>query len=278
MSEPSAPGLKKWPFLVGDVLLLGVAAWLALRPGPHLALWHDGFVVGCVALGAWLAALPFLVEHRTAVQLAEASGLASTVGQIKGLQTVGEQVAAATARWQAVQEAAGQTARTAREITDQITAEARNFADSMQKARDAEVRHLRLEVEKFQRAERDWLQVLVRVLDHVYALHSAGLRSGQPALAAQLTQFQNACRDATRRIGLTPLEAVPGAPFDEQLHQLAEGTAPTAGAVIGETLATGYSYQGQQLRRSLVTLRPGTEAEAKPSFEEGEGQLPLQTA
>ena len=131
----------------------------------------------------------------------EANGLASTVNQIKGLTQVGEQVAVATGRWQTVQEAADKTARAAKEMSDQITAEARHFAETMEKARDAEVRNLRLEVEKLHRAEGDWLKTLIWMLDHTYALYSAGMKSGQPGLANQLGQFQNACRDAARRSG-----------------------------------------------------------------------------
>ena len=64
---------------------------------------------------------------------------------------------------------------------------------------DVDLRKVRLEVEKLRRAEGEWLQVLVRVLDHVYALHLGALRSGQPNLIEQLSNFQNACRDAARR-------------------------------------------------------------------------------
>jgi hypothetical protein len=55
--------------------------------------------------------------------------------------------------------------------------------------------HLRLEIEKLRRGEGEWLQVMVRVLDHVQALHLAGQRSGQRNLIEQLTHFQNSCRD-----------------------------------------------------------------------------------
>jgi molecular chaperone GrpE (heat shock protein) len=282
MSEQAAPKLNKLPFLAGDVVLLGVAAWLALRPGPPLDLWRGVVIAACAALAGWLGAVPFLVEYRAAIRLAEAGGLASTVEQIKALTMVGEQVANATARWQTVQEAADKTARTAMEIADQITTEARNFSESLQKARDTEVRNLRLEVEKLHRAESDWLQVLVRMLDHVYALYAAGANSGQPSLAAQLGLFQNACREAARRVGLTPLEAGPGTPFDERLHQVPEGAAAPAGGQVAQTIATGYSWQGQLLRKALVTVAPPPSLEAQPKVEAPslpqlvEAQLPLE--
>jgi hypothetical protein len=93
MDEQPGPRLNKLPFLVGDLLLLAAAAWLALRAGPAPDVWRDLLVVVCVGLGAWLAVLPFLADHRAAVRLAEAAGLASTIEQVKGLEAVVQQVA-----------------------------------------------------------------------------------------------------------------------------------------------------------------------------------------
>ena len=53
------------------------------------------------------------------------------------------------------------------------------------------------------------------------AVTAAAARSGQPQLAAQITNFQNACRGTARRIGLTPFVAAPDEPFDAERHQVA---------------------------------------------------------
>lgn len=137
-----------------------------------------------------------------------------------------------------------------------MTQEGKEFAQFMEKANDTERAHLRLEIEKLRRAENEWLEVLVRICDHVYALHRAALNSGQPALADQLTRFQQAVRDSIRRLGLVPHEAKPDEPFDERAHQLAEpDLAAPAGALIADTLATGYTLQGQTIRRIVVALK-----------------------
>ena len=86
-------------------------------------------------------------------------------------------------------------------------------------------------------------------------MYQAGARSGQPALAKQLGHFQDACRDAARRVGLVPFIAPPGEPFDPERHQLPEGQpTPVDVAFIADTLATGYTFQSQPLRRALVAL------------------------
>jgi molecular chaperone GrpE (heat shock protein) len=262
MSEHSAPRLNKTPFLIGDALLLAVAAWLAFRSGPPLELLSAALVASCVALGAWLGALPFLTEFRAAVKFAETDHLASTVEQVSHLRAVGEQISAATARWQSVQESADKTARTAKEMAEHITTEARHFSEFMQKAQASQVSHLQLEVDKLHRAESEWLQVAVRMLDHVYALYSAAVRAGQPGLIEQLGHFQLACRDAARRVGLTPFEPAPDAPFDEKVHQLPDEATAAEEARIAQVLATGYTYQGQLVRRALVLTQRAVPAAA----------------
>ena len=255
MTDDSAPTLAKWPFLLGDLLFVGLAALIVQMSVHPLAWWQIAACIVCLGAGAWLAILPFLKEYEAAVRHAESASLADTVAQIQNLETIASQIGSATSQWQNAQEASAKTVEAANEIAERMSAEAKGFAEFMLKANDAEKGHLRLEVEKFRRAEGEWLQILIRLLDHVFALYQAGARSGQPALAEQLGHFQNACRDAARRIGLVPFAPAPGEPFDLERHQLPEGQpTPTDVAFIADTLATGYTFQGQPLRRALVAL------------------------
>ncbi len=290
MTERMVPQLAKWPFLLGDALMLCVAAWIIFHGEQPLGL---GSIVGCVAataVGVWLVVTPFLLEYRAAVRLLETDTLTSTLAQIQNLEQVGAQIARATAQWQAVQEQATKTTATAQQISERMAAEAKDFCAFLEKANDTEKAHLGLEVEKLRRAEADWLQLTIRLLDHVYALHQAGARSGQPNLITQLAQFQNACRDIVRRVGLVPLIANPTDPYDDKLHQLVDGeTAPPAGARVAETLATGYTYQGRLVRRAVVALLseasppqpskpspPETESgEAAPASRSAQESLPI---
>jgi molecular chaperone GrpE (heat shock protein) len=255
VNDRRIPPPKKWPFYVADVFLLGFALWL-LRHYPHpLPPWAAILMSVCVITAAFFALIPHRMEYQTSVKLAEASDLVDTVRSIQKLEGLAEHVQSATGQWQGVQEHANRAVNSAREIADRITAEARSFAEFMQKANDTEKSALRLEVEKLRRGESQWLQVLVHLLDHVYALHQAAVRSGQPNLQAQLGQFQDACRDIVRRVGLTPFEAEANEQFDPEKHQIPDGQpAAAAEARVAQTLATGYTFQGQLLRRSLVAV------------------------
>jgi molecular chaperone GrpE (heat shock protein) len=266
MRNLTEPQLAKWPFFLGDVLLLGAAWFIASQTKMPMGVWQMLFVIFCVAGGAWLAIMPFLFEYHLAMKLAEARALTSVAAQMKNLEGLSAQIQNATGQWQTVQEHSDKTAASAREIADRMSAEVQGFTEFMQRANDGEKATLRLEVEKLRRAEADWLQVLVRMLDHVYALRVGAQRSGQPRLIEQLGNFQNACNDAARRVGLTPFVANDADGFDAARHQLVEGDAKAAtGARIGETVATGYTFQGKMLRHALVRLRA-----AEPAAETAE--------
>lgn len=265
MYEKTGPKLPKWPFFLGDLLLAGVAGLIYTRSILPLDLWQGTLIVVSVASGAFLAILPFILEYRVAGQLAEAELLGETVSQIKNMQSVADQITAATARWQGVQEVADRVAGTSKAIAERMSAEAKAFTEFMQRANDSEKATLRLEIEKLRRAEGEWLHVMVRMLDHVYALHLAAVRSGQPKLIAQLDQFQHACHDAARRIGLAPFSANAAESFDGQRHQLVDGKETAhEGATIAETVATGYTFQGRLLRPALVRLQGANPAGETP--------------
>ena len=263
MTNRPAPVLAKWPFFLGSVLLLAVAGYI-VQQNPHaLNLTQLSLLVSAVAVGALLVVAPFVLEYRAALKFAEADTLTDAVAQIENLQTLAKQISGATAQWQDVQSAAGKTATSAKEISEQMAGEVANFTEFMKKANDTEKSALRLEVDKARRAEGEWLQIVVRILDHIFALHQAASRSGQPELLEQLTHFQNACRDVARRIGLLPLAVEANQPFDGERHKLLDSETAPAGALIGEVLAAGYTYQGQPLRPALVKLQVAAEVSLK---------------
>jgi molecular chaperone GrpE (heat shock protein) len=279
MSDLNAPKLSKWPFFLGDGLLLGMACYISCQSKFTLGHWELCFVVLCVVGGALLGIAPFLLEYDALVKLTEADGLTNAVSQLHNLEGIAAQISGATSQWQDVQGQAEKTATAAREIAERMASEVKAFTEFMQRANDSERATLRLEVEKLRRAEADWLQVLVRMLDHVFALHQGALRSGQPALIEQVGHFQNACRDVARRVGLAPFAANEAEPFDVQRHRLVEESAtPPPDAVVADTIAAGYTFQGRLIRPALVRLRETPAPVAAPPPEAAGAQqsaLPL---
>lgn len=60
--------LSKWPFILGDVLLVGTALAIAMLGGWQLTDWQVGACVAAVALGAALFVLPYVVEYYVRVR------------------------------------------------------------------------------------------------------------------------------------------------------------------------------------------------------------------
>ena len=274
MNEAANWKVPKWGFFISGVALMIFGYFFVLHSPQPIRHWE--IAAGCVVLGAILGVIPFILDYRAMGRALEVNALGTVADRIQDLERVTTLISSATNEWVRAQTQAEKTANSAKEIADQMAGEAHQFAGVMQKLNDSEKAALRLGVEKFQRAEGEWLQVLVRILDHVFALHAAATRSGQPRVAEQMAQFQNACREAAHRVGLAPFAAAPDEPFDAQRHQPVNGeSTPPAGAVVAETVGAGFTYQGKLLRPALVRLResspPSTAAETPPSVAEAPG-------
>jgi molecular chaperone GrpE (heat shock protein) len=254
MLDREVTSLPKWPFLAGGALLVAVAAWIYLQFRP-LAEWHVLSMASCALAGAGLVVLPYVLEHRARLRLTEVRGLTTVAEQMAHLRSFTNQISFATAQWNVAQEHAEKVVDTAKGLSERMTTEAQAFTDFLRESNENEKRQLKLEIEKLRKAEVEWLQIAVRLLDHVYALHQAGVRSGQSRLAEQLSRFQHACRDTVRRVGLVPFEPSPDEIFNEHLHQLHDSEhKPAEGARIEQTLAPGFNYQGRLLRPAVVAV------------------------
>lgn len=272
MSDDRGPArLPKWPFYVADLLLSAVIIFVLYQLGAFEGTTDMVIVTVCIAgaaIAAWISILPWLKEHQASVRLSDTSNLKTSLEQIKSVEKVADLIRQSNAQWQSVQDASARTVASAREITEKMRVEAEEFMKFIAQAHGQERAGLRLEVEKLRRMEGDWIKVSVQILDHIFALTRAAERSGQAQLIRQLHQFQNACRDVARRMGLATFVPTQGEPYDERAHQLPNSqTAAQEGDKVQDVLASGFTYQGQLLRRSLVVLDSAQQPEGLPPQE-----------
>ena len=258
MSNSPAPKSAKWPFLLGDLLLVAAATAIVAQGRP-LGPWQAIAIVAAVALGAWILIQPFLKDQDIEGQLEELHRLGDTVKQINKIEDAADRIGRASTNWHGVQTEAGKTLEAVQAISDRMSSEAQQFAQFIQRQNDTEKATLRLETEKLRRSEGEWLQVTMRMLDHVFALFAAAQRSGQQNVIAQIGQFQGMCLDSARRVGLVPFAGQAGEPFNAAAHRTVDGNAPAPGAVVMETMAAGFSFQGQMIRAAIVNT--GTPAQ-----------------
>lgn len=265
-----SPTLLKWPFILADVLLLAVCAWLINKLLPARST-GDYVIVALAAtawiIGAFICIWPWLIEFKAQTQQFQNETLTDALKQIERLEEVGARVQSATGSWQTAQDSALRVTQLAKEVEERIKADSKDFMEFAERINNDEKQNLRLEVEKLRRNEAEWLQVAARMLDHTFALTAAAVRSGQPNLVTQITNFQNACRDAARRVGLIPFHPAVGDAFDERSQQLEDPNAKVEeGAAVSDILATGFTFQGQLLRKALVRVSGSeSQGEAQPA-------------
>ena len=266
MNDTTNWKVPKWPFLLGGGLLL-VFGYIFVLHSPLANHWAI-ISAGCVVFGAALGVLPYLLDYRAMGKALEVNALGAIADKIQNLEKLAAQISSATNHWTAAEESirgqADKTTLSAKAIADRMTAEVIEFSDFMKKMNDSEKAALKLEVEKMRRGENEWLQVLVTLLDHVFALQAGAARSGDSKYAGPVTNFQNACHDVTRRLGLVPFVGAAGEPFHAGRHKTLDGQEPPAGAVIADTIGSGYTFQGQPLRPALVRLREAAAPPTKP--------------
>jgi len=102
------PKLPKWPFFLGDILLVTLAYLILGTAYAHgkwpMNTWQNLWCVLSLSLGCVLGVLPFLLEYRAAMKLTEADRLTNAVLQIENLEIIGRQITNATANWQTAHE------------------------------------------------------------------------------------------------------------------------------------------------------------------------------
>ena len=253
-SQFGVPQIRKWPFVVGDLLLIGVAVWIFYTNDYAPAGGDLGMIVACLGLGVFISVLPFMAEFREESRRFDANEFRSTLDQIRQLEGVGDRLDAVTAQWEAVQENCGQVVQAAADLSAKNEAEVERWQRMAQQADTRERDHLRLEVEKLRRGEREWLEVLVGILDHIFALHRAAVQSRQVKLIGQIEAFRNACLEISRRVGLSQYLIDPGEAYNPEIHKIPEGSPCPENPVVAETLAPGFSFQGHAVRQPMVAL------------------------
>lgn len=255
MNIPSVRPVSRLPFFFGDALLICVAVFIALRSPTPLSVSTALLIAITVGLGAFLAICPYFLEHRSSIALEELEKFASVATEMNRVAPLTAALEEAAVQLRHTEEESKKTLSVAKSVADQMIQEGKAFAQIVAKANDSEKARLRMELEKFRRWEADSLAVLTGILDHVFALWRAAQAAGQPTVAQQMHSFQNACLEIARKIGLVSYRAEEGMLFDPARHQQMDGTAPDVACIIGETLAAGYTYRGQMVRRAVVKVQ-----------------------
>lgn len=261
------PQPKIAPFLMADLVMLLLAGAIVYFSPLPLNLWQVALCSFAVFAGCAFLITPFILEYRAAIKLQESKNLASTVEKIEKLEEVAKQITSATNYWQSVQNEAVKIVESARKIQEQVSRQTKEFSDFIARANDIEKATLRIEAQKLEKLHEEYVQVVVRLLDQVYALYRAALASGNQRIIEQISLFQINCRQIAERVGLVAFDGKSGEKFDSERHVNVERGAPVpAGAVVSGAIAPGYTYQTKMLRQALVSVgAPDNSKQPQPS-------------
>lgn len=249
--------VKIWPFILGDGCLLLFAGFIVFRSSKPLSSLELIVSSVCVFLGAWMAILPFLRNQTAMLEAEKLAGSQEAMTAWTNAQDLVKKVNEVTEQWQVIETTSQFSLKQAEEMGQKIGAEAKAFTEFLAQTQNSENQSLKLDLEKRQRSESEWLQMVVFILDHVFALYQAAVRSARGDLLAQIGHFQNTCRESARRVGLVVIEAKEGDIFDPNYHRIQEGTEEDqTGKIVASILAPGYRFQGQLLRPILVSIAP----------------------
>lgn len=262
-SETSNPSASdKAPFVVTDLVLILTAIGIltfAQHPLSASAVWT---ITLLVASGAWIAVIPWILEHRAKSRLSELEGLTDVQESIRKMNTFSDGVNSALLSLSNIQQIAQASAERAAEAEEKIAQYGQDFEERISRAAQYEKSTFQLEIDKLRRIEKEWVASASGMLDHILALASAGIHSGKPEIAEQMKRFRAACLDIASRAGIQPYMPAPTEHYDPEKHTVpTDAPPPETAARIIRVLAPGFLYQGQLTRKALI-LTEGMEAAA----------------
>jgi hypothetical protein len=236
-----SPRLPKLPFLAGDGVLL-VTAWLiAGQSDKPLHTTPLVLIVACVALGAVLAAIPFLTDYARQQELAVAERQRALEALARITADAAEQISIAAKGLHTIAELAQKNLQSAEhlpaQLQDKITAVNQRLAD----AAAAETENLRKELKALRAAETGRLEAAVEAIARV---------------GAEVTRLEGTLREQAAAKPAEPAAAP--VPAKSPAPVVMEIPPPTAAApTVAEAAAP------EQARSSAVPVTP-TIAEIAP--------------
>lgn len=199
--------LSKWPFILGDALLVGTALAIAILGGWQLTNWQVASCVAAVALGAALFVLPYVVEFQVRVREEREDRAADLRILKKHILSAEQTLAALDARLRALEHSTADANRhntALAEIADQKFAELEAARASQQEAIQALQQKLKEVPEKAPAAlDPANLQSIEKRLEALEA------RPEPPAKASEPTAAADTPGDAPAPPAATKAQAMP---------------------------------------------------------------------
>jgi hypothetical protein len=156
--QEEVPPLNPWPFLVGDAALLATACLISSQANAPLTGLPLIAVAGCVALGAVLAVIPFLLNYtrRQELALAERQREIAALAQIT--TTSAEQISIAAASLHSIAENTTRSLKLGEQLPQKIQEKINDFKSQLNEVAVTENEALSQEINTLRASETERLE------------------------------------------------------------------------------------------------------------------------
>ena len=296
-----APKLPKLPFLLGDGALLATAWYIARSSEVPLAPVNLLAIVGCVALGAILAVIPFVAEYARKQEEALQDRQNALEALSRTTATAAEQISIAASGLHTIAELAQKNLKAAEQLGPKLQEKINDFARRADEALVAEnealtqevntlraseaeklettsdkVRAAATELAKLEAATHKHLAAVSETLARLPALaeesaqKTAGIHSetARATLAQLLTELDIRMAAAVTRLAAVPAPAsTPAAADDEPSPGAEPPSAATPAALPAEATEPKRKRVKSPTKETAIEAAPAALAEPAPAVE-----------
>ena len=214
MNLPHSPRPPKWPYFLGDGILLAAACLIGLLSPTPLPAAALSFIFGCVALGAVLGVVPYILDSAAAQRDSEAAVHYKLETQSTRLHQSAEMLASSAGQLKAAHEATTKAVHTAETLPYRLQEKIGEFSATLQEhddeekaamikeleaLRDAEGQRLTAIAEKIQAATKEFIATEQHAVPALTAATKLS-REIEPTLVAATTRGQQALTQAAVEI------------------------------------------------------------------------------
>jgi hypothetical protein len=158
MLPADTPKLPKWPFLLGDAALLGLAWLIASQSRSPFAGTPFIAIVSCVALGALLAVVPFLTDYARKQDEALDERQRALDALSRTVAASAEQISIAASGLHEISELAQRNLRGAEQLPEKLQEKIAGLKNQLASTRDGEREELKKELARLRASEGERLQ------------------------------------------------------------------------------------------------------------------------
>jgi hypothetical protein len=158
MLPADTPKLPKWPFLLGDAVLLGLAWLIASQSRSPFAGTPFLAMVGCIMVGAVLAVVPFLADYARKQDEALDERQRSLDALSRTVAASAEQIGIAASGLHEIAALAQRNLKAAEQLPEKLQDKIAGFKNQLASTREAEREELQKELARLRTSESERLQ------------------------------------------------------------------------------------------------------------------------